>query len=885
MDRCADGLTGVAEAPEESGPRWIVSPFPPADPLELRRGYRSIIAGHAARDPDHPAFLGEGVSVTYAALLERIDTLAGRIKAAPAPAGPAALLAPLGADYFAGLFACLEAGRPVVILEPAQPVLRQASILETAGAALVLHDGVLDAGSPVMRGRLGIVLGAPPEAHDVPDRALGVDDPALLFTTSGSTGAPKLVAHSQRSLRTKLWALAYNERTAPSDRFMILGSHANFGSMLCLLTNLLGGATVCVADLQAEGLGAAFALMRRLRVNAFWMVPSVFRMIARRPGAAEALAHARLLKFGGEPCTLADLRLARTLTPQDCIFLNSYGTTEGGAFTWLTSADRLPDLPAIPVGTADPGYAYALLDDEGLPVAEGEAGEITVTASGVALGYWTRGVIDRSRFPPDPDDPDRRIYRLGDLGRRAPGGDLLMLGRKDRVIKINGQSVSPVEIEAALNAMPGCSACAVVAFGPKGAERLAAFLVADPENRMPADPARWLSERLPSAMIPSRFENLDQLPLLPGGKVDAAALLGRIERATAPTAGAPPGDPLTAELADLWADILHLDAAPTNVDFVELGGDSLALIGLILEIETRYGRQLTVEHLDGAFTIERLAEQIRRGALEASAASPLFPIQTLGDRAPFFCVHAVGRHTNYMVPLAAHMGVSRPVFGLRPSADLEVNRSVTAMARLYADALTARRPEGPLLIGGFSLGGTIAYEMACQLQDAGREIALVVLMDTACPLWRPGWADAPSILRRTLANLPGWVRMQMRMLRPGRMRRRFRRFGRRLLGRGREADDVIDVDHFPADELPFVHAHFAAEAAYEPRPRRLPVAVLPAAVQGLRTLEPDLSRGWSRVAEVRRVIAIPGMHSEIVAGAGMPFLAAAVAAVLDGTGL
>ena len=552
---------------------------------------------------------------------------------------------------------------------------------------------------------------------------------------------------------------------------------------------------------------------------------------------------------------------------------------------WQTTAESLPDQQVIPVGTVDPGYAYALLDEWGDSAAEGEPGEIAVTSSGVALGYWSRGTIDASRFQTDPDDGDRRIYRLGDLGRRLPDGNVVVLGRRDRVMKINGQSVSPVEVEAVLNTLPGCAAAAVVAFGAPGSQKLAAFLAPDKDGRLAGDPAAWLADRLPSVMIPSRFEILEQLPLLPGGKLDTGALRMRAEAKGEQAAPNASDDPLVAEMSTLWADILGLPTAPTDVDFVALGGDSLMLIGLILEIETRYRRHLTVEHLDGNFTIQRLCEGLRQGEFMAAADTPLFPIQTRGAATPFFCVHALGRHTNYMVPLAAHMGVGRPVFGLRPPEDLALNRSIVGLASLYVDALLEQRPEGPFLLGGFSLGGTIAYEMGCLLQDAGRDVALVVLMDTGCDLWRPNWGDALQILGHSLVNLPGLAALHVRLLRPEKLPGRLRRLGRRLRGSPRVPDDVVDTDYFPAEELPYIQAHFAAKKVYKPRPRRLPMAVLPASVQGLRALAPDLSRGWSRVADVRRITPIPGMHSEIVAKASMPKLAAAVTASLDETGL
>ena len=135
------------------------------------------------------------------------------------------------------------------------------------------------------------------------------------------------------------------------------------------------------------------------------------------------------------------------------------------------------------------------------------------------------------RLIPDPNEPDLRVYFTGDLARQTAAGVYVIVGRKDRQLKINGQRVEPIEIEGAIREMPGVLDVAVLPRTIGETTSLLGFVVAQPDAR--PDFIKGLRDmlrsRLPGYMIPARITLLDALPLLPGGKVDGMALLARDE--------------------------------------------------------------------------------------------------------------------------------------------------------------------------------------------------------------------------------------------------------------------------------------------------------------------------------------------------------------------
>ena len=508
---------------------WSVPDGPLLDAMLLGRSLPQILAAVASRQPDHLAVIAGKERISYRALVGRAGAVARFIRDAQAPPGPVALLLPLGVDHLAALVACTAAGRALLPLARANPVARNAAFLAAGGVALVLRDAD-PAIAEAACGYRSLLLPADLPPANLPEDGLGLDDPAFLLSTSGSTGAPKLVVHSQRNMVMRAAASIATHHLHPGDRIMFIGGHTSYGAIREHIAGLCAGVTICAHDIGAEGISGMFAVMRAERATTLRCFTSLFRIIARLPGAAEACANLRLLRLGAEPVLQADIALAAALVPPECVILNSYGSTETLSFSWQAPRDGQSKDGPVPAGRIEPGGAFLVMGEDGQQCPPGELGELVTSSRYNPLGDWQDGACVLDRFPPDPRDIDSRLYFTGDLARLASDGDLVILGRKDRLVKVNGQRVALIEIETALHLIPECANAVVLPSQDAQGAHLTAFVVAanGAGLSLPVHLRACLASQLPAHMVPRRILVVPELPTLPNGKVDGLALIASL---------------------------------------------------------------------------------------------------------------------------------------------------------------------------------------------------------------------------------------------------------------------------------------------------------------------------------------------------------------------
>ncbi|HKG22570.1 MAG TPA: thioesterase domain-containing protein, partial [Blastocatellia bacterium] len=338
-------------------------------------------------------------------------------------------------------------------------------------------------------------------------------------------------------------------------------------------------------------------------------------------------------------------------------------------------------------------------------------------------------------------------YRTGDRGRYRPDGVVEILGRMDEQIKIRGIRIELGEVEAALGQHPHVLKAVVMAReDDTGDKRLVAYVVPDPENVVSDLELRpFLAQRLPGYMIPSRFVYLESLPLTPNGKLDRRALpapdkMGAGENQELESPKNPVEVQLTQiwqvelQLTQIWEDVLGKGAVGLRDNFFDLGGHSLLAMNLAGRIEQKFGIRLSPAALFQAPTVEQLSAMIHK-RVACGRQSSLVPIQTRGSGRPFFCVHAMGGTVFSYIDLARSLGSNRPFYGLQSQGygEEEPLTRIEDMASHYIGQIRSVQAEGPYLLGGWSMGGVVAYEMAQQLTAAGHRVGLLALFDTGTP--------------------------------------------------------------------------------------------------------------------------------------------------------
>jgi len=275
---------------------------------------------------------------------------------------------------------------------------------------------------------------------------------------------------------------------------------------------------------------------------------------------------------------------------------------------------------------------------------------------------------------------------------------------------------------------------------PSGLKQLLAYVVPSVGARVSeADMRAALGRELPDYMIPARFVFLDSMPLTPNGKVDRRALLAVPRHRRTETAAnriVKPRDVVEVQVMRIWEQLLDIQGIGVRDNFFALGGHSLLAVRMIARIEQLFGKKLPLDILwyqDG--TIESLVHFLR-GDKSSALWSHAVAIQPLGSRSPLFCAPVAGGHLYHWDNVARHLSLDQPVYGL-PAKGVDGSHkpdtTIEAIATHCVHLMREVQPAGPYSLAGFCAGGTVAFEMARQLEISGQRLALLALVDSLPP--------------------------------------------------------------------------------------------------------------------------------------------------------
>ncbi|HXV75889.1 MAG TPA: thioesterase domain-containing protein, partial [Candidatus Polarisedimenticolaceae bacterium] len=504
----------------------------------------------------------------------------------------------------------------------------------------------------------------------------------------------------------------------------------------------------CRYPLELDGLAPLGRWIVARRISIYCSVATLFRQFVRTLGG-ERFTDLRLIKLGGEVVFRSDFEAFRRCFEPGTLLSCGLAATEVGAIRqfFLDHRSTVDDL-RVPCGHPVDGVEVLIVDERACELPRGSVGEIAVRSRYLSPGYWRRPERNERVFVPDPADPTRRVYLTGDLGYVRDDGQLIHAGRKDHQVKIRGNRVEIPEVEAALAELRGVRDAAVTLLAdPERGNRLHAFVATGGERATEAELRQSLAGCLPAFMIPSAFTIVERLPLLPNGKIDRARL-AEIEAPPEPAvASAGLAQSATArELACLWDELLDRPAGPDD-DFFEAGGDSLALLQLMVAIEHRFGVRFPLNVILDCPSIRSLAARIdarRSGGDRAETLAPItddesdeialsvMPIQPAGELPPLFFVAPAGGTVLPYYRLAHLLGRSQPFFGLQvaPPARRGQPFDIADVARRFLRMIDRLVPSGPCRFGGWSFGGFVAWEMAAQARRSALDVETVLLVDT-----------------------------------------------------------------------------------------------------------------------------------------------------------
>jgi amino acid adenylation domain-containing protein len=440
----------------------------------------SVFHQQVSRYPDRIAVSAHDGTLTYHQLDEKSSEVGKRLmKAGVNPGAVVALLTARTTTLAVGILGILKAGGAYLPLDCTHPGERTAELVRLADCSVVvtnanlLSDSTARADTSALR---AVLADEPDTGTNSPTRRNAVPNTptqrnaaslAYILPTSGSTGTPKGAQVEDRNVVALVDALRTTV-LGPLDgplRISLVSPHVFDASVQQIFSALLLGHTLVIVP---EHMRADGGELRR-----FWVdeqidvsdgTPAHLRIVAHARSAPRV--RLRCLLVGGDVLSTEVLRRFLDECENNIRIVNVYGVAECCVDSLAEVVDPVESHDSVPIGTALPGTIVKLMDEQGHPVPDGKVGEIHLGGLGIGRGYIGRPDLTAERFYTDPEQPDQRRYRTGDMARRLPDGRLVFMGRVDRQFKLRGNRIEPGEIESALRryggkAMSDAHACQV----------------------------------------------------------------------------------------------------------------------------------------------------------------------------------------------------------------------------------------------------------------------------------------------------------------------------------------------------------------------------------------------------------------------------------------
>lgn len=716
------------------------APWPPAT-------VHGLFERQARATPYAVAATFEGRDLTYGELDSRASALADRARLLGAgPEACVGVLVERSLDQIVAVVGTLKTGAAYVPLDPRHPRERRNDLLRDTGAQIVVCQRDL---IPLLEGS-GVrplpvdELEDPSPTKPAPGPAApcAPDNLAYVLYTSGSTGRPKGVLITHESATDYLRSAIELFEVRPEDRVLQFAPLTFDVSVFEIFTALLAGATLCLGRretlLDPAGLTR---LMREERVTIADLPPAVLALLE-----AAAFPDLRALYVGGEPFS-GDLVNSWTVSGRR--FVNGYGPTE--ATVSVTVEDCVPPLDGPPsIGRPMNNHRVYVLDERLEPVTVGVPGQLFVGGTGLGRGFLGQPGLTAASFVPDPfGTPGGRLYPTGDLVRYRPSGKLDFLGRRDNEVKISGVRIDVGEVEAALETHASVRQVAVEPWtGPEGRRRLVAYVALHP-HRPATDCAlrEHLTHRLPAVMVPSSFVYVDSLPLTSSGKVDRRRLpQPSNDRPGLESTYAPPRSDIEQVLSEkIFGGVLGVGDVGVNDNFFDLGGNSFEAAQVVARVRESFDVELPLVALFERPTVAQLASLLADGAGQptdassgpAERTSSLVSLAANGSGTPVCLVHPSGGSVFCYSELAASLSPTLPLLAFQaPALDIDEASAETVeeLADRYLADLREAHGGSPVVLGGWSMGAAVAWEMAQRRRREGGDVPSVVLIDPDVPV-------------------------------------------------------------------------------------------------------------------------------------------------------
>ena len=551
--------------------------------------------------------------------------------------------------------------------------------------------------------------------------------PFAIFSTSGSTGQPKLVRHCHQYIMKDTLAQIASFAISPSDTRDFSGSLMFSAALGAVFPTLLAGAHLMLNSVSESGPMLLPDFWREKDISLTTVPVSVLRIIAKSGISLKGLARMRIIIISAEAASREDIELFADKLPAHIILMNGYASTETRGIALAEYHLSNPDTSSFgTLGKPWDGKRVTIESENGELLEAGKVGEIVVEAEMMPHEYLYNAMETSRVFASTPDGAIR--FRTGDLGYFNEFGRLVLKGRNDSVGKINGMKVNLLETESCINSYPGIRESSVLL--NKNQRIQAYFSVTDDFDLQVFK--KEIRARLAPQLIPSGWYILDELPKTITGKTDRQALIALFESIDYPldteSNFLEQDESILKLIISIWKKELEVnEIEPTDDFFKDLGGNSLLCAVCIHELEKKLNIQLSAGVAYTYTTPATLEEFIIRDKKEIVLRIKL-------NR------HEADKPTLYFIP--PYPGDRRTYNGLEEGLLHDYNlyflyynpispdNNVVPFNELIMALTDAVEPGADITLLGYSFGGMLTYFVALKLEEQKRQVRRLVLLDT-----------------------------------------------------------------------------------------------------------------------------------------------------------
>jgi surfactin family lipopeptide synthetase A len=606
----AEKIAALSLLSEEEFDRYIRQFNDTARPYPADKTVQQLFKEQALGTPGNIAIEYNGATISYQELDQQSDRLAVFLKGQGiGPNSITGILLNRSPELLVSMLGVLKAGGCYMPIETELPAERIKGLLCDSGCRLLITS---TASLPLLQnasGFKGQILNINETTWHTagaaqPDNSAAPTDLAYILYTSGTTGKPKGVMISHRSLINYVhWAIQAYVQQGPAA-FPLYTSISFDLTLTSIFVPLLSGNRIVIYEQAGQEVLLEKVLLDN-KVDIVKLTPSHLKLI-RNKQAAFSAGTSRVRKWivGGEELTA---QLAREIWHQfdgKTEILNEYGPTEATVGCMIYAFREEDGWQTVPIGVPISNNQVYILDKYGQPLPEGVRGELYISGDSLAQGYLFNEKLSAERFVPNPFIPGTKMYKTGDVAVRLPGGLLEFIGRNDRQLKLNGFRIELAEIEQRLMAHPDITeALARVMRNEKGEPYVTAYYKSGALSEKAV--RDHLSAALPYYMVPACLLQISEVPLTKNGKVDVDALPLPAPKEREPGRITWSND-MERILAAAWRQVLGATDPGPDDNFFDQGGDSIKAVQLSSWLLNE-GIALDVKHILTYPSIEQLA--------------------------------------------------------------------------------------------------------------------------------------------------------------------------------------------------------------------------------------------------------------------------------------